>query len=84
MTTKRCATCGNNVERKDCHKNRFGEYICRTCQAAGLKATPLRKQRHVTKKMLKKMARWALLGMAAAVTYVVVVKMLFNLFVPAE
>ncbi len=84
MTTRRCATCGNTVERKNCHKNRFGEYICRTCQAAGLKATPLRKQRHVTKKVIKKMTRWALLLAGGAVAYLLLTKMLFNLFVPAE
>lgn len=84
MTTKRCATCGNTVDRQDCHKNRFGEYICRTCQAAGLKATPLRKQRHVTKKLLKKVLRWVLLLVAGVFAYLVLTKMLFSLFVPAE
>lgn len=30
-----CSVCGAVVERKDCHKNRFGEYICHKCQLAG-------------------------------------------------
>jgi hypothetical protein len=32
---KTCARCGVSVAREDCHRNRYGEYICRPCQAAG-------------------------------------------------
>ena len=42
-----CVACGTLVTRKDCHRNRYGEYICRSCQAAGIKHSvkgPLRKQ----------------------------------------
>ena len=30
---------GATVERKDCHKNRYAEYICRPCLAKGRKFT---------------------------------------------
>jgi hypothetical protein len=32
-----CSACGTVVARKECHKNRYGEYICRECQSAGIK-----------------------------------------------
>src|SRR5512133_3216109 len=32
-----CSACGTSVARGDCHKNRYGEYICRECQSAGIK-----------------------------------------------
>lgn len=32
-----CSACGTRIERRECHKNRYGEYICRHCQAAGIK-----------------------------------------------
>ena len=34
---KICAVCGVTVARKDCHKNRYGKYICRNCQAVGVR-----------------------------------------------
>ncbi len=34
-----CSACGATVARYDCHKNRYGEYICRKCQRAGIKFT---------------------------------------------
>ena len=37
--SKECALCGTTVARKDCHKNRYAQYICHPCQAAGGKAT---------------------------------------------
>lgn len=36
---RKCSGCGVTVARRDCHKNRYGEYVCRTCQAAGMKST---------------------------------------------
>lgn len=36
---RRCAVCGFTVARQYCHKNRYKEYICRTCQAAGARFT---------------------------------------------
>ena len=39
MALKVCSSCGAQVQRKDCHKNRFNEYICRACQSRGVKFT---------------------------------------------
>ena len=36
---KVCSACETTVERHLCHKNRYGEYICRQCQLAGIKFT---------------------------------------------
>lgn len=36
---RKCSGCGLTVSRGDCHKNRYGEYLCRNCQAAGMKFT---------------------------------------------
>jgi hypothetical protein len=38
-TSKVCSSCGLIVARSDCHKNRYGEYICRACQASGVRFT---------------------------------------------
>ena len=34
-----CSSCAASVERQDCHKNRYSQYICRQCQNAGVKFT---------------------------------------------
>src|SRR5659263_519003 len=34
-----CSACSATIERKDCHKNRYLEYICRKCRAEGVKFT---------------------------------------------
>ena len=47
-----CYTCGATVRRKDCHKNRYSEYICRRCQAAGKKFTSRGRRRHIMKRAL--------------------------------
>lgn len=47
-----CSACGVNIERKDCHKNRYSEYICRKCQAAGIKFTPEGQRRYVMTRAL--------------------------------
>ena len=36
---KTCFSCGISVARKDCHKNRYKEYVCRSCQSVGVKLT---------------------------------------------
>lgn len=36
---RKCSGCGATVPRRHCHKNRYGEYVCRSCQAAGIKFT---------------------------------------------
>lgn len=38
-TSKVCSSCRLVVTRTDCHKNRYGEYICRACQASGVRFT---------------------------------------------
>jgi hypothetical protein len=42
-----CSACGATIERKDCHKNRYSEYICRKCHATGIKFTPEGQRRYV-------------------------------------
>lgn len=37
---KICTGCGASVSRRDCHRNRYGEYICRGCQAVGIRHSP--------------------------------------------
>lgn len=37
MSTRVCSACGTTVDRKDCHKNRYSEYICRKCQSDGIR-----------------------------------------------
>jgi hypothetical protein len=32
---RKCFSCGATVLRRDCHKNRYGEYVCRACQGGG-------------------------------------------------
>ncbi len=36
---KACAGCRQLVARADCHRNRYDEYICASCQAKGLRFT---------------------------------------------
>lgn len=34
-----CAGCRSLVLRDDCHRNRYHEYICKSCQANGIRFT---------------------------------------------
>ena len=36
---KLCAGCRSWVLRDDCHRNRYNEYICKSCQAKGIRFT---------------------------------------------
>lgn len=56
-----CSVCSAVVPRKDCHKNRFGEYICRTCHDSGRTYTPGRRFRYRSKRMFSRL----LLGFAS-------------------
>jgi hypothetical protein len=67
--SKVCATCGTHVEREDCHKNRFGEYICRNCQEAGIKFTWKQRLRQLTKTTVRRIV-WSLTFTAIAVVFV--------------
>ena len=42
-TLRKCSACDADVERNHCHKNRYGEYICRACQTSGVKVTRRRR-----------------------------------------
>ena len=48
---KQCSACAASVERGKCHKNRHGEYICRSCQAAGVTVTFRRRVKILAKKI---------------------------------
>lgn len=66
--TRVCSSCGTTVAREECHKNRYGEYICRSCQERGIRFTPRRKARHVVRQSLRTSLRWlAYLAIAALV-----------------
>ncbi|MCP5261244.1 MAG: hypothetical protein H6929_07805 [Rhodoferax sp.] len=41
-----CSSCKAPVLRRDCHQNRYGELICRSCQAMGVRFTWRRRLRH--------------------------------------
>lgn len=62
-THKVCAACGTSVARQDCHKNRFGEYICRNCQAAGIRFTRQSRVWSWVRRALRRSA-WGLVGTA--------------------
>ena len=67
--TKSCASCGVDVARQDCHRNRYGEYICRTCQAAGIRFSPQRRRFHWLHRLVQVSRPWlAYLAIALAVT----------------
>ncbi len=66
---KICFKCGVAVARPDCHKNRYGEYVCRSCQAAGVKASWWQALRQVSKKMVRRIVLW-LTGAALLVLFV--------------
>ena len=66
---KVCFKCGATVARRECHKNRFGEYVCRTCQAAGIKASWAQRLRQMSKKMFRQVLLW-LAGAAVAALFV--------------
>jgi hypothetical protein len=72
-TTKTCSACGKKVARQDCHKNRFGEYICRTCQQAGITATKQSRSRAWLKRAMRR-SFWGLMG---TVLTLMVLAMLF-------
>jgi hypothetical protein len=50
---KTCSACRATAERKDLHKNRYGEYLCRECQAAGIKLTGRQRLRNLIAKIKK-------------------------------
>ena len=59
-----CAVCKAPMLRKDCHRNRYGEFICRTCQATGIRFTWPRRLQYAMRKL--GLAVWVFLGATAA------------------
>ncbi|MBK9574037.1 MAG: hypothetical protein IPO43_15545 [Rhodoferax sp.] len=49
--TRQCAACGQVVARRDCHKNRYAEYICHACQATGIRFTPPGRRQYFLKRL---------------------------------
>ncbi len=49
--TRQCAVCGKVVPRRDCHKNRYMEYICHACQATGIRFTPQGRRQYLLKRL---------------------------------
>ena len=71
-----CSACGSTVSRADCHKNRFGEYICSECQDTGLKATSKQKGRYY----LKRAAHCSMVGVAITLPVLLVFAIFFAIF----
>jgi hypothetical protein len=49
--TRQCAACGKVVPRRDCHKNRYTEYICHACQQAGIRFTAQGRRQYLLKRL---------------------------------
>lgn len=64
-----CSSCKAPVLRRDCHQNRYGEIICRSCQAAGVRFTWQRRLRHRLRHAAWSV--WLLLGATALVLLLV-------------
>ena len=60
---KTCSACGSTVSRQDCHKNRYKEYVCRTCQAAGIRYTRAARLTYWLQRM-PFVILWSLIGTA--------------------
>ncbi len=71
-----CSACGNTVSRVDCHKNRFGEYICWECQEDGIKATKKQKSRYY----LKRAAHWSVMGLLITLPVILIFGLVFAFF----
>ena len=63
-----CSACAATVERKDFHKNRYSQYICRQCQEAGVKYTQRKRQGSLGRRRV--LLKWTIsaffLGLAIA------------------
>ena len=53
-----CSSCAATVDRKNCHKNRYSQYICQRCQEAGVRFLP-RKERGASARR-RFVLKWAL------------------------
>ncbi|MCB2040773.1 MAG: hypothetical protein H6929_23085 [Rhodoferax sp.] len=59
-----CSVCKAPVLRKDCHRNRYDELICRPCQATGIRFSWPRRLQHTPGKL--GLAAWVVLGAMVA------------------
>lgn len=57
--TRHCATCASVVDRKNCHRNRFGEHICRQCQARGIRFSP-RYRTEIARRRVRTIGSWVI------------------------
>jgi hypothetical protein len=65
-TLKTCSACGAAVSRAQCHRNRYGEYICHGCQARGIRFTWHQRWRKF-RKSNGRSVKWALVAVGAIV-----------------
>jgi hypothetical protein len=70
-----CIWCGVAVLRKDCHKNRYGEYICHPCLRSGRRMS----RRRQLRRWMATGGRW-LLYLAGVLVVLAVAYQLFGLF----
>jgi hypothetical protein len=66
---RRCNFCDQVIARKDCHRNRYGEYVCLECSKKGKRWSSRRRFLKVAKRLLR-FALIALIGVSAASGYV--------------
>jgi hypothetical protein len=74
---KTCVGCGATVARRDCHRNRYGEYVCRTCQEAGIRFSPARSRVYRLTKLLRASRTW-LVCLAVAVAVLATIYVLID------
>lgn len=67
--SKECFLCGATVARKDCHKNRYAQYICHPCQATGGNISWRVRVRQQGNALLRR-GGWSLAGVGAVVVLV--------------
>jgi hypothetical protein len=61
--TRVCNGCKLRVLRTECHRNRYGEYICRACQSGGVRFTWRRRLYHHWRMLT--IGFWILLALTA-------------------
>ncbi len=84
---KVCSGCKKEIPRQDCHRNRYGEYICRACQAAGFKFTWRHLLAQHFKTGFRKYALWVaylVLGILAVAVFFIVLDRFSSAPAPTE
>jgi len=74
-----CSACKASVKREDCHKNRYGEYICKICIADGVRFSRLRQLDYLFNKKRRTLWRIAAYAVILATTTFLLVKVLDNI-----